>query len=64
VLTSIEALRAELNYLLKDSTPASEKSETADLFAYAKTVTSTMDQYVKLVPPNELKAAKEFMSKS
>jgi len=64
VLTNIEALKAELDYLLKDSTPASEKSETADLFQYAKTATTTMDEYIKLVPPNEFKAAQEFIAKS
>jgi hypothetical protein len=61
VLTNIEALKAELDYLLKDSTPASEKNETNDLFQYAKTATTTMDEYIKLVPPNEMKLAKEFM---
>lgn len=64
VLTSIEALRAELDYLLKDSTPASEKNETDDLFQYAKSATTNMNDYIKLVPPNEMQAAKEFMAKS
>lgn len=64
VLTNIEALKAELEYLLKDSTPASEKIETEDLYQYAKTATSTMDEYIKLVPPNEMALAEEFMSKS
>jgi hypothetical protein len=63
-LTAIEALKAELDYLVKDSTPASEKNDTADLIQYAKTATSTMDEYVKLVPPNEMNKAKEFMAKN
>lgn len=64
ILTNVEAMKAELDYLLKDSTPESEKSETADLFQYSQTATSTMDEYLKLVPPNEYKAAMEFMNKS
>lgn len=63
-LTAIEALKAELDYLAKDSTPVSEKNDTADVIQYAKTATSTMDEYVTLVPPNEMNKAKEFMAKN
>lgn len=64
VLTNIEALRAELDYLVKDSTPPSEKSDTADLLQYAKTASTTMDKYIELVPPNEMEKAKEFLAKN
>jgi hypothetical protein len=63
-LTNIEALKAELDYLLKDSTPESEKSDTADLFQYASAATETMDKYMELVPPNELKAARDLLPKN
>ena len=60
-LTNVEALKAELDYLLKDSTPEFEKSDTADLFQYASAATETMDKYTELVPPNELKAARNLV---
>lgn len=63
-LTNVEALKVELDYLLKDSTPESEKSDTADLFEYANAATETMDKYLELVPPNELKAARDLLSKN
>jgi hypothetical protein len=62
ILTNLEALRAELDYLLKDSTPASEKEDTTDLKTYAEIANSAMTKYLALVPPNELKAARELMT--
>lgn len=62
-LTNIEALKAELDYLLNDSTPNEEKSDTADLLKYATAANVSMQKYLELVPPNELKAARDLLSK-
>jgi hypothetical protein len=62
-LTNIEALKAELDYLLNDSTSKEEKSDTADLLKYATAANVSMQKYLELVPPNELKAARDLLSK-
>jgi hypothetical protein len=62
-LTNIEALKAELDYLLKDSTPKEEKTDTADLFQYAAAANVSVQKYLELVPPHELKAARDLVSK-
>lgn len=56
VLTNIENLRAELEYLIK-----SGESETKDLFAYADTATAAMKKYLAIVPPNELEEAQKLL---
>ena len=56
VLTNIENLRAELEYLIK-----SGETETDDLFTYADVATSAMKKYLAIVPPNELQQAKEIL---
>ena len=60
VLTNVENLQAELDYLMKDSTPADESTE--DLLEYAKTIKTAMDKYLSIVPPNELQKAKELLA--
>lgn len=57
VLTNIENLRAELEYLLKNG----ETTETNDLFQYADVATSAMKKYLAIVPPNELAEAKKAL---
>jgi hypothetical protein len=56
VLTNIENLRAELEYLIKTG-----ETETDDLFTYADVATSAMKKYLAIVPPNELQQAKEIL---
>lgn len=60
VLTNLENLQAELDYLLKPSTPDTEGPD--DLYLYAKTAKTAMDKYLTLAPPNELKAATEMLA--
>lgn len=60
VLTNLENLQAELDYLLKPSTPDTEGPE--DLYSYAQTAKTAMDKYLTLAPPNELKAAMEMIA--
>jgi hypothetical protein len=57
VLTNIENLRAELEYLLKNG----ETTETDDLYQYADVATSSMKKYLAIVPPNELAEAKKAL---
>ncbi len=58
VLTNIENLRAELEYLIKTGKTA----ELDDLFSYADVVTSSMKRYLTIVPPNELTEAQRIMN--
>lgn len=62
ILTNVENLRAEVDYLLKDSTSAEEKAQTEDLFSYAKICDEAMKKYLELVPPNEIEVAKELIA--
>ena len=56
ILTNVEALTAELEYLIKDPAEGTE-----DLFSYSDIVTSAMKKYLNLVPPRELEAAKKML---
>ena len=56
VLTNVENLRAELEYLLK-----SGESDVEDLYAFADIATSAMKKYLAIVPPNELEEAKKLL---
>ena len=56
VLTNIENLTAELEYLLK-----SGESEVEDLYQYADVATEAMKKYLAIVPPNELDEAKKLL---
>jgi len=57
VLTNMENLRAELEYLIK-----SGENETEDLYSYADICTSAMKKYLANVPPKELKEAQRILS--
>jgi len=57
ILTNMENLRAELEYLIK-----SGENETDDLYSYADICTSAMKKYLAQVPPNQLKEALSMLS--
>jgi len=57
ILTNMENLRAELEYLIK-----SGEDEMEDLYSYADICTSAMKKYLAQVPPNELKKAQMLLS--
>lgn len=59
ILTNMENLRAELEYLLKSGDP-----EVDDLFKYANVVNDNMANYLTIVPPSELEEARRLLSKS
>ena len=59
VLTNMENLRAELEYLIK-----SGEDETEDLYSYADICTSAMKKYMANVPPKELKEAQRILESS
>lgn len=56
ILTNIEALQAELEYLLK-----SNENETDDLYKYSSEANSAMAQYLGNVNPNEMKKARDLL---
>mmetsp|Transcript_17075 Transcript_17075/g.20850 ORF Transcript_17075/g.20850 Transcript_17075/m.20850 type:complete len:295 (-) Transcript_17075:874-1758(-) len=60
ILTNLENLQAEVEYLLKEM-DSGNPLETEDLFSYSKIIMSGMEQYIELVPPGEVKLAKEFI---
>ena len=55
ILTNMENLRAELEFLIK--TPEEDNESVEDLYTYTAIVTSAMKKYLAIVPPNELKEA-------
>lgn len=59
ILTNVENLRAELEYLLK-----SGDSEIEDLFKYTTIVNDAMAKYLTIVPPPELEEARRLLSSS
>jgi len=59
ILTNMENLRAELEYLIKN-----EDEIMDDLYTYADIVTSAMKKYLAQVPPNELKEAQKLLLSS
>jgi len=59
ILTNVEALQAELEFLLRPET--SKDEQTDDLVQYAKTAQKAMDSYLGLVSPKELQTAMEMM---
>lgn len=56
ILTSIENLQAELDYIVYKN-PSSDRE---DLLQYASDAVSGMEQYLQIVPPNELLQAKRL----
>ena len=57
ILTNMENLRAELEYLIK-----SDENDTEYLFSYADICSSAMKKYLAQVPPNQLEEAKRILS--
>jgi len=58
IITNVEALRAEIDFLLKDSTG---EEPADDLVVYAKKAANAMAKYLELVPPSQMKIARELM---
>eukprot|EP00560_Eucampia_antarctica_P008983 CAMPEP_0197825328 /NCGR_PEP_ID=MMETSP1437-20131217/2429_1 /TAXON_ID=49252 ORGANISM="Eucampia antarctica, Strain CCMP1452" /NCGR_SAMPLE_ID=MMETSP1437 /ASSEMBLY_ACC=CAM_ASM_001096 /LENGTH=281 /DNA_ID=CAMNT_0043425281 /DNA_START=126 /DNA_END=971 /DNA_ORIENTATION=- len=59
ILTNLEALQAEVTYLLKEE---SKGEDTKDLFTYMSKAKQTMLKYLELVPPAEMKAATKLIT--
>ena len=59
ILTSIEDMQAELDYLIK--TP---DESTEDLFSMIRTARNAMKRYLAVVPPSELEKAQRFLVES
>lgn len=67
ILTNVEALQAEVTYLIKEQKKiesGEEKGplETEDLYKYAKSSISSMKKYLELVPPAELELGRTYFS--
>mmetsp|Transcript_26030 Transcript_26030/g.39406 ORF Transcript_26030/g.39406 Transcript_26030/m.39406 type:complete len:275 (+) Transcript_26030:83-907(+) len=58
ILTNLESLQAELEYLLRPNTPSDESPD--DLRLYAHLARTAMDNYLAVVPPSELQKAIKF----
>jgi hypothetical protein len=56
ILTNVEALQSEIEYLLKEPSESSE-----DLVLYATTANRAMKRYMGIVPPGELVKARELI---
>ena len=61
VLTNVENLQAEVTYLIKEE-KAGNGVEVDDLYVYSKACSEGMMKYLELVPPGEVKLAKEIFS--
>lgn len=57
ILTNMENLRAELEFLLK--TPS--ETDFEDLYSFADVCTDAMKRYLDIVPPNELEQATKLL---
>ena len=57
ILTNLEALQAELEYLLKE-----KETDTEDLFKYSSNANSAMKDYLSNVSPYEMGKAKELLT--
>uniref|UniRef100_A0A7S2IB95 Uncharacterized protein n=1 Tax=Helicotheca tamesis TaxID=374047 RepID=A0A7S2IB95_9STRA len=67
VLTNVEALQAEITYLIKQKKNIEAGTEegpleTEDLYVYAQTAVDGMKKYLELVPPGELKMGRELFA--
>lgn len=58
ILTSIEDLQAELDYLIRTT----EDESTEDFQGLIRTARTAMQRYLEVVPPKELQKAKEFLA--
>jgi hypothetical protein len=61
ILTNLENLQAEVAYLLKEM-KAGNELETEDLYLYSNICKDGMVKYLELVPPIEIKIAKEIIA--
>ena len=61
VLTNIENLQAEVTFLIKEQ-KAGNTLEVDDLYTYTSVAKDGMSKYIDLVPPQEVKAAKEIIA--
>mmetsp|Transcript_27317 Transcript_27317/g.74726 ORF Transcript_27317/g.74726 Transcript_27317/m.74726 type:complete len:291 (-) Transcript_27317:576-1448(-) len=62
VLTNVENLRAELEYLLKLSDTERDSEPKEDLYSYADICSSAMAKYLAQVPPGQMEEAKRLMA--
>jgi hypothetical protein len=61
VLTNVENLQAEVTYAIKEI-KAGNEMETEDLYLYVQICKDGMVKYLDLVPPGEVKIAKEIIA--
>ncbi len=61
ILTNLENLQAEVAYLIKEM-KVGNPLETEDLYLYSDTCKDGMAKYLDLVPPMEVKIAKEIIA--
>jgi len=61
ILTNIEALQAEVAYLLKEK-KAGNLLEMDDMLEYSSIAKESMKKYLDLVPPGELKMAQDMLA--
>ena len=64
ILTSLESLQVEVDYLLREEQKNSQDIDSSDLIQYSSSCVSNMKKYLELVPPGELEAARKFLAKS
>jgi hypothetical protein len=57
ILTNLEALQAELEYLLKNN-----EVDTEDLYKYSSQANTAMKDYLSNVSPDEIKRAKALIA--
>ena len=67
ILTNVEALQAEVTYLIKEqkkieSGETKGPLETEDLYEYARTSSVSMKKYLDLVPPAELDLGRTYFA--
>lgn len=62
ILTNLENLQAEVAYLIKE-VKAGNDLETDDLVNYIRACTGGMEKYLELVPPAEIKLARDIVAK-
>lgn len=63
ILTNLEALQAEVAYLIKERNAGEVKLEIDDLFEYSRNISKGFENYLAVVPPAEVEAALEMIRK-
>ena len=61
ILDNVEALQAEVSFLLKEQKNGNNNESTDDLRQYINKGKESMIKYLELVPPGEMKAAREIL---